>query len=243
MAWKDPTGLPNCWRILSYSTVSVSALRAMPARSPATRTAARSRTSCSTSGEEFSSRSPGAPSSWTRASLVVRSSGSCGVMVSPAPLGSTRCSPPSWVATTSRSATSAYSTSPRSPVSVGPDDGSGAPAGLGVAPLRTSATAALSSPTDSRGRCSACCAGEPASRRASPATTVDSQGPGTVAAPKARAMTEASSRPSPRPSCSSGTSTASQPCSLQARHRSAGTPSESVSNRARTATGPNRSRR
>ena len=92
---------------------------------------------------------------------------------------------------------SAYSTSSSRPVSVPPSAVAGAPAGVGLQPLLSSATAPLTSPAASCGSQAFCWASEPARRSASPTRTVPSHGPGTVAAPKARAMIAASSRPRP----------------------------------------------
>ena len=95
---------------------------------------------------------------------------------------------------------------------------------------RAGRTAPTASPAASRGSQAAFCSSEPASRTASPASTVPRHGPGATPAPSARAITCASTRPETpsRPSCSSGTSTASQPCSPAAFHSAAGCPSPSV---------------
>ena len=91
------------------------------------------------------------------------------------------------------------------------------------------ASAPTAAPAASRGSHVAFCSSEPASRIASAASTVPRHGPGATPAPSARAMTWASTRPSPSPSNSSGTVTASQPCSPAAFHSVAGLPSPSVS--------------
>src|SRR6266852_962389 len=211
-AWNMPIGLPNCFRVLAYSTV-ISRVRCMPPTSSAASAAVAMSRALGRSVPEpiFSA---GVLLNSTTYSLRVRSIADIGDIFRPRALESTT-NTPLRATTTMKSAMAASVTKNFLPVSFPLVALSCTSRGFQLAPASTRATVARTSPRQMGARYLFWWAGEPTASNTEPArTTVEKNGPGNRARPASSIKSMSSSLPRPTPPYPSGKMMPVYPCSV-----------------------------